>query len=231
MQLPYTHEKEMAINAVINSIQAIENEKLKIINNDPIYIELLKGYRQVIMSLKEKSETISIPLVQGEVYSREHNFSNGAIFEYTWSMFMIDKLIKNDRRIIKKKFDLNSLSKWIDVFGIEPSRLSYALNNQAPVYVIDFAPVDVQILINGNHRVFSRLQKYGDAQQQISGYLIPSKVHVKAMASDYQKTFYKIMANLGQINKYLDLLSIEGRASKPDLFAMSITNVFRGGEF
>lgn len=95
------------------------------------------------------------------------------------------------------------------------------MNNKKPVYVIDYAPSKLQVLIDGNHRVASRAIHYKDPERSIDGILVPSKVHVKAMATDFQKVFYKVMSNIGETVNYLELLSKNEKIKKPHLFNMS----------
>jgi hypothetical protein len=162
-------------------------------------------------------ESPFFPFIEGERYSRDHILPDQTIINFVWTIPVLeDLIIKNKLHPIKRK--IGPLVEWIDFPGLVQDRLQTALTNEKPVYVIDYAPSNLEILIDGNHRVASRYLISKNPNRQIASYLIPAKIHVKALSSDFQRVMFKVLSNMGRINIYVDSITNSGKGKKPQLF-------------
>lgn len=211
-----TSEKIKNVESVINAIIHFEtNYSLQ--STHPVYFQLCEKYKQSLSGLLDKAETFRNVFTPGEIYIRQHILIDNTEITFSWFIPTLEELISK-QKLTPKKMKIGPLIKWIDQNGLEQHRLEHALQNNRPVYVIDYAPSNLEILIDGNHRVASRYMRYRDKDTTISGYQIPAKIHVRALSSDFQRALYKILSNVGRMITYLDKVKQNGKGTKPDLF-------------
>ncbi|MEX1028672.1 MAG: hypothetical protein WDZ91_01350 [Paenibacillaceae bacterium] len=213
-----TPDKNIAIKAIRNAIDNfVRGYDLN--NNHSNLFNLCQAYKDTLDKFAQSQEIIYG--VSGEVYMREHVLPDNTVMHFAWSIQLIDQLIiKNNLQ--PKKMKIGPLVDWIDRNGLEQERLQHALKNDRPVYVIDYAPSNLEILVDGNHRVASRIMMYENENMLISSHLIPAKIHVKALISSFQRAAFKILSNVGRMVVYLDKLPHENKVKKPDLFYINI---------
>ncbi|OBZ10879.1 hypothetical protein [Bacillus sp. FJAT-26390] len=222
MMLSLSANNINGIHSIMKSIDSIESNSDPCFEDYPKYQNLLNIYREVLLKMLDSKETINIRTDLGELYCREHIFPDGNVVDFAWSIPVLQRLIQNNpKQVVRKKFKIGELNEFIDYSGLETNRFSYALKNSKPVLVIDYSPSNLQVLIDGNHRVAARLHKFRDADMLVSGIYIPAEIHVKSMASDFQKTFFKVFANVGRIFLFLDMKSKGNKVTQPKLFNLS----------
>jgi hypothetical protein len=219
-----TPDKNKAIISIKKAITNFETS-YDLMNNHPILFNLCQSYKDMLEVLVTRQEIIwnDQSVLIGEIYMREHVLPDHTVVHFAWSIQLIKNLIIKNK-LKPKKIKLGPLVDWIDRNGLEQERLGIALKNDKPVYVIDYAPSNLEILIDGNHRVASRILMYENENMLISSHLIPANIHVKGLISSFQRTIFKILSNVGRMVVYLDEIAIESKVKKPDFFYININD-------
>ncbi|WP_438351384.1 hypothetical protein ACP8HI_12475 [Paenibacillus sp. FA6] len=221
MILDLNPQKVKAICSIIELIEGLKVNPDLNMNEYPNYIEHCDKLKIILLRLLETKEEITITIDSGELYFREHVLPNEDIYEFAWSIPLLEKMIKNNgRSVVRKKFKIGELEQFVDYSGLEMDRFNHALRNINPIYVVDYAPSNLSLMIDGNHRVASRYKTFNDEEMLIHGVYIPAEVHIKSMASNHQKIVFRVLSNGNRIYTYLKMLSEGMRAKKPKLFNM-----------
>ncbi|MGN7354419.1 hypothetical protein ACTHPJ_24050 [Paenibacillus amylolyticus] len=221
MILNLNAQKVKAIHSMIELVEELKVfPELKMIDY-PNYIEQCNQLKIVLLRLLESKEEITITINAGELYVREHVLPNGETYEFAWSIPLLKKMIKNnENKVIRKKFKIGEVGQFVDSNGLEIDRFDHALRNSNPIYVVDYAPSNLSLMVDGNHRVASRYRTFNDEEMLIPGIYFPAEVHIKSMASNHQKIVFRVLSNTNRIYTYLKTLSEGMKTKKPKLFNM-----------
>jgi hypothetical protein len=183
------------------------------------FISICDSYKAALQKILTMPINYKIEI--GEIYGRNHIFPQGNEVTFEWSIEKLNQLVATNG-LPKHDFPLQPLMEWVDLSGLNSGRMNYALTNKKPVLVIDYAPSQLEVLVDGNHRVASRyLLGQVHAESTIKGILLPSGMHVKALHSDFQRNTYKIMANFGRIVNFVDSRTKSDFVKNPELFNIS----------
>lgn len=219
MILDLNPQKVKAINSMIELFEGFKVSQELNMHEHPFYIEHCNKLDDILTKLIETKEEITIPIDNGELYFREHILPNGDIYEFAWSIPLLEKFIKNSgNSVVRKKFKIGEVAEFVDYSGLELDRFSYAIRNTNLIYVIDYAPSNLSLMVDGNHRVASRYKAFNDKEMLIPGVYIPAEVHIKSMASNHQKIVFRILSNGNRIYNYLKKLNEGEKTKKPKLF-------------
>lgn len=161
---------------------------------------ILKEYKDVLEEQKEYE------LHKGErILENFIPYSNGDYYNLIWSVDKAEVIIKK-YNIMINKLDLSEIYTSVSEKKINKSHLNFASKNINPIIVGQFEPSGKAVIIDGNHRVYS---KYQNGDTEILAYLLSPKYQIQVMVGEIFKNLYKINSNLRYILEYVAGYSTE----------------------
>jgi hypothetical protein len=139
----------------------------------------------------------------------------GCQYEMVWSVPLAQKVIEQGTAM-HMDFFVPAIANYVDASNLKPYHLQTALSNPRPIIVADYPCIRALVVIDGNHRVFSR---YTAGIRYVEGYRLSPELHMQAMVSDYHRTLYKVNTNLSVILGYM-LNSMTMEQVQKDLLPM-----------
>ena len=126
-----------------------------------------------------------------------------------WNITVANELVK-EYSIPVTTLCINEVLPSSTVTEVNLSHLDYALKNNNPIIVAEMPQSPTKnIVIDGNHRVISRLHK---GYHTIDAYVLQPSIHMLAMSSDLYTVLYGIHFNLAFILSYMT-----GKSTMEDL--------------
>jgi hypothetical protein len=195
-------DTKLKIDPLLKELENIYNKSPR---KYPGFIELLKKYRQYIISDLEKTEDTK----KENLSDSEEEFScyeqlfyiNKFCYKIIWSISNANEIIKK-YNIPKKEYKIDELLPLVTESNIVKSHLEKAIDNDKPIIIASCPATTAGIcVIDGNHRVIS---KYNNKQNTIEGYLLEPEQHIAAMLLDIHRILYKIHNNIFEILKYMN---------------------------
>ncbi|WP_144553369.1 hypothetical protein [Bacillus sp. X1(2014)] len=181
---------------LIKDRSIFELYEVKQIHSYPI-IETIEHYENII-----NSSSIGRPIKPGD-YTFKMNLRNGDFYDINWDIQKVKRVIRK-KRVKSKQINIKPLLNYIDSSGIDISALSSAFQNTEPIIIgqmaPDLLPPRGEVILDGNHRVYSRHQK---GINNVSAFIVPFEEHIKAVTGDIYKNLVKINFNLILIMKYM----------------------------
>lgn len=183
--------------------------------------EMLK-YNAHLQHMKNDPITTINPRMdlETEQYVRLHDFDEVSI-PFTWSIPLL-KQIQQEHQLPVKFMEIAPLLQHVDVGNLDKPQLGIALHNKKPIYVVDYEPIRIDIVVDGNHRIISRgYQQQHNSAATIKAIHFPSELSVIAMESSYNVDLYRILCNLRRMNDYcLEIRSGKVGIEIPNLFSL-----------
>jgi hypothetical protein len=185
---------------------------IKIINTYPEIKLLSKHYRKALQPYVKPSniEKMLNYFSQNnvEAYNRDINFPGGNFYNVVWR---IDQVLEVIQRYNLKPipYEMSKAFKYVDKGTLNYFNAFRAIKNDKPIIVVNYSPCNLDMVIDGNHRVFFNRLK---GAKSINAYVLEPKHHLEAMAHDLYRTLYKVHYNLITMLSY-----IEGKTGKETL--------------
>lgn len=178
--------------------KAIESAGLTKAREYPELSSLLGRYQKKL----KKSLAYSFPFSYGETYSQCVRIDENNYYQMGWNIASAKKTVKRDR-VPVSGVALKDLVNVVDQQYINRSHLEVALQNNAPIIVALYPPLNTEpriFIIDGNHRVMA---KFEAGQDEISAYVLSPEQHMKALIGEGYKVLYKIHHNYCLIVRYM----------------------------
>lgn len=178
--------------------KAMESAGLTRAREYPELSSLLARYKKKL----KKSLAYSFPFSYGETYSQCVRIDENNYYQMGWNISSAKKVVKR-YKVSVSGLSLNDLVNAVDQQCINRSHLEVALQNNAPIIVALYPPLNTEprlFIIDGNHRVIA---KFEDGQEEISAYVLSPEQHMKALIGAGYKVLYKIHHNYCLIVRYM----------------------------
>lgn len=162
----------------------------------PDICKLLDEHIKVISSFSNSRNIESIE--SSKTYGHKVILSTKKDYMIYWDIEKLEKDIESKKfECFLKKFDIKTLLPSLQGTEIHTNYLSKAEENTKPIIIaiLPFLYATPNIVIDGNHRVVSRVDK----ASQILGYQLPPRVHINYMADGLSRAIYISHYNLNEI--------------------------------
>jgi hypothetical protein len=198
------------LDYLLDQAENYENSKdIIVVNSYPELKSLSKHYRKVLSTYVKPSNIDKMlnhfMCNDGEVYIREINFNHKNFYKVIWR---VDKALEviQENNLKPVSYEMSKALKYVDKGKLNYLNAFRAMKNDKPIIVVNYSPCNLDMVIDGNHRVFFNRLK---GAKSINAYVLEPKHHLEAMAHDLYRTLYKVHYNLITIMRY-----IPGEASK-----------------
>jgi hypothetical protein len=189
----------------------------------PGSMEEMTKYKTHLLQMKENQITIINPRIDldTEQYVRLHDFEDVSI-SFAWGVPLL-RQIQQEHQLKVEFMEIAPLLKHVDVNNLDKPQLVVALHNKRPIYVVEYEPLGIDFVVDGNHRIVSRgYQQQHNPGATIKGVYFPSKLSMLAMESSYNVDMYRILCNLRRMNDYcLEIGKGNTEAAIPELFLLN----------
>lgn len=172
--------------------KTLEKKQVNTLLEIDTFIKRIKDF------LNEYSNS-SVMYGQGQTYNMIIRFTNTDYCTLTWD---IDKV-----KFIIEKFDIpvkrlngEFLATTIAKNAIDPAYLIKAQKNNEPIIVASLPMINSCAVIDGNHRVISKLQQ---GIKVINGYYLDPQYHYFAMLNDTSRALFLALTYTENIKRYL----------------------------
>lgn len=145
-----------------------------------------------------------IHIVNGnaQTFTQIIDLPNGDFYNINWSVTKAMQVIET-YDLPPISFFVNVVSDGIAPGAIEPHRLKAAENSTDPIFIVSYPLINTRtqmIVIDGNHRLMNKIQ---NGEERIIGFHLDEQYQDKALASELDRTLYKVHYNLGVIINYM----------------------------
>ncbi|AMA72915.1 hypothetical protein ACH33_08630 [Aneurinibacillus sp. XH2] len=160
----------------------------------------LSHFESVIDSYKiaiKSSEEPEIAWHFKEYYRRNIDFPEfqNDFYKIIWDISQANLIIKRDK-IKPKKIPLGLALQYVDISGIEWPRLAKAASNENPIIIVEYDPLNLSFVIDGNHRVYSRRNS---PYKLIPAYILNTQQSIESMAGELFRNIFKTHYNITKI--------------------------------
>lgn len=173
-----------------------------VVNHYPALPSVIEKYRNYLSNVEQSiSSRKGAQDYLDQEYTQEITAKGNDIYEVRWLVGKAKQLIHN-YQLPLYRFSLDWAINLVDQLNINQSHLKYALNNEAPIIIVQYlvAQPHEHLAIDGNHRVFA---KFKSKKTFIDGYVIPHKLQLEALATELDRALYKVHYNMGIIVNHL----------------------------
>ncbi len=169
----------------------------KLKNNFANIEQEIENYKKAISSL---DHSFILYNDGRQYYSREFSLDNDFKYWYKmhWDINKAQEII-NAKKISIYQFEVEKLHEQVDVKDLDSKKLKKA-DNSSPIIVAEYDPLNMPIVIDGNHRLHNAYKK---RQKYINGYCLDPVVQQEAMPSELLKVLFRIHHNIGVISNYV----------------------------
>jgi len=134
-----------------------------------------------------------------QIYTAEFFFGDNQFYRISWNIAKAEAvIIENNVPVVK--LELEKVSNSIFEKDINFSHLEIAKQNNKPIIAAFYEPTQELIPIDGNHRVYVRLQ---ENEKTIDAYLLSPRGHMLAMCSALDHLLYMFAHNLNVLGCYV----------------------------
>ena len=187
-------------NKNYNQLETFFNKFIKEFDGklDPEYIALLNGLYQKIQDSKPKE----IPIGFREFFRKYIHFEHlsNDFYAVIWDIELAKKVIESEN-LQPRKTQVKNLLELVDSDNIDPIKLREAkkrgINN--PIIIVEYDPLNAYILIDGNHRVYS---KKDQPNLIIEAYVLNDSLSLACMADDVFKSLFALHFNVTKLINY-----------------------------
>lgn len=139
--------------------------------------------------------------LRDEHYTRFHLFPDGTKLFFMWGIPALHKLFQ-EYQLQTSFFETAPLLEHIDVENLEMDNLPKALHNKRPIYIIEYGPLTLEMLVDGNHRVYARHRSEKKSVHTMKGILFPAEINREALYTSFDRGVYSILTNIDRANSY-----------------------------
>ena len=187
-------------NKNFNQLETFYNNFIKEFGEklDSEYVALINGLYQRIQDSNPKEIQIGFK----EYFRKYIHFDhlNNDFYAIIWDIELAKKVIES-AKLQPRKTQVKNLLELVDSENIDPIKLIEAekrvVNN--PVIIVEYDPLNAYILIDGNHRVFS---KRNQPNSMIEAYVLDDSLSLDCMADDVFKCLFTLHYNVTKLINY-----------------------------
>lgn len=165
---------------------------------DPEYISLINKLYQRIVNSRPKE----IPIGFKEYFRKYIHFDhfNNDFYTIIWDIELAKKLIKI-KNLQPRKIRVKDLLGLVDSENIDPVKLIEAEKRVSnnPVILAEYDPFNTYMLIDGNHRVYS---KRNQPNLFIEAYILDDFLSLECMADDVFRDLFILHYNIIKLANY-----------------------------
>jgi hypothetical protein len=166
-----------------------------------VAIQRIDGF-QPNMSIQQILEVLNNDR-NAQVYTTVVHLPPKDFYQVSWTISKAKEVIENHNLPIID-FNVDILSREIDIDSLNHSHLNNTLNNNDPVIVVRYPVTNMNsgglIVIDGNHRVYSRKI---NSIPTVKGYLLDVDHQYEALSGEFDRTIYKIHSNIHYMLDYM----------------------------
>lgn len=131
---------------------------------------------------------------KGQNYTREFPLPSGGFYNMGWDIEKAKKIIKK-RKLPVQEIRISLLWQNVSKENLDLKYINNNLtyNDYEPLIVVNYTPLNVLIVIDGNHRIAK--QAFRNVNGFIKVYILDNEHHLPAMLGEYFRVRYKIMHN------------------------------------
>lgn len=181
----------------------------------PISIKSIDRYTEIIKHLKPTPEDLYINSDSSQCFDAIYPLYNIGSYRITWNVAKALEIVNRDNNNIVNML-VRQIKEFADYDYINRLHVPNALKNSNPIILAPFEPLSRMIVIDGNHRVFSRDNK-GTDDETIDLYALTYEQSLEAMQGDIDRAFYKIHTNIVYIFNFM-AGSIDEKALRKALY-------------
>lgn len=190
--------QEQVISNMKAQVKIYESRNMLV--NFPNHDSLLRAMYQALDNVSKVPVMMNPDHTVGQTFTRVHHMWGADTF-FTWSIPILDQISKS-RKPRLGNFRVKKLMEYVSVSELDKGALLQAAQNKMPIYVIEYecGPETESWAVDGNHRIADRYAK--NPNDEISGYLFPSSLHMEALIYDYMRVVYAVRTNINRAFGY-----------------------------
>ncbi|MBS4024007.1 MAG: hypothetical protein KGZ79_16580 [Dethiobacter sp.] len=151
-------------------------------------------------SLQSASGAVKYPEHLDQEFTANFPLYKDNFITLKWNIAVANELIK-EYSISVTTLCINEVLSSSTVTEVNSSHLDYALKNNNPIIVAEMPQSPTKnIVIDGNHRVISRLHK---SYRAIDAHVLQPSIHMLAMSSDLYCVLFGVYFNLAFLLSYM----------------------------
>lgn len=155
-----------------------------------------------------------------EHYTRFHLFPDGSRIFFMWGIPTLRKLCQQ-YQLQTSFFETAPFLEYIDVENLEPDNFPKALHNKRPIYIIDYGPLSLNMVVDGNHRVYVR-HRFGNKtlHNTMKGIFFPAEINMEALYTSFDRGIYSVLTNIDRANRYAMAVQAGTEQEMPELLSL-----------
>lgn len=162
------------------------------------YIVLIKELYQKIQGGRPQE----IPIGFNEYFRKYFHFDhfNNDFYTIIWNIELAKKIIKKSN-LQPQKVQVKELMKLVDEEYIDRNKLIQVqkIKKSDPVILVDYNPLNAVLMIDGNHRVYSKRQQPNIC---LDAYILDDFISMDCMADDVFKCLFALHYNITKLINY-----------------------------
>lgn len=162
-------------------------------SNIPNISNIIDEYESILSESLKKSDISPYSSI-GQRYKRDIIMPDGEFYYVIFDIPTATKIIKRDN-LIPDAILLSEIEQRIDVSNLDMSYLETAIDNKTPIIAVDYNPMNIHFVIDGNHRAFAN--KRFNVKGMTLCYNLNSKQLLECLSSDIFKNLYMVHNNIG----------------------------------
>lgn len=160
----------------------------------------LEEHAKELRNYKKRIDSSAIPKIEfgkKEYFGRTIDFPefDNNFYNIFWDIERAKKIIKKNN-LIPYKIDYSHALNYVDKTNINNARLAFALHNNEPIIMANYDPLNLDFVIDGNHRVYSRVRS---KPRFIVGYVLTTEQSLDSMAGELFRNLFISHYNITKI--------------------------------
>lgn len=185
---------------------------------DSKYIQLIRNQYRAVQTAKKPD----IILGSKQYFRKDFHFDyfKNDFYRIIWDVDLLTKLIR-EADIKPQKLKVKELSNLVETNFIDLEKLQQIkkLKRFDPIILVSYSPLSDKVLIDGNHRLYSRKEL---PHSTIEAYILDDFFSLEAMAGDVFKKLFALHYNVTTIVRFFDDFSIQRNTSDLDKLLIQI---------